>query len=103
MEIIHILKEEVRNIIQRQELWDYQQVSGIGKVRIHSSDSSQFGIAGDASVATNMVGTSNNYLGYTSEQWSLYNASGVYYNGASTTSYGVAVAYGDIIGIYFRP
>ena len=66
----------------------------------NSSDSSLFGIAGDSSIAQNMVGTSNNYIGYTSEQWSLYTASGLYYNGGSTTSYGVAVAYGDIIGVY---
>ena len=66
----------------------------------NSSDSSLFGIAGDSSIAQNMVGTSNNYIGYTSEQWSLYTASGLYYNGGSNTSYGVAVAYGDIIGIY---
>ena len=65
-----------------------------------SGNASLMGIAGDASVGTNMVGTSNNYLGYTSEQWALYTETGVYYTGTTGTSYGIAVAADDIIGFY---
>jgi hypothetical protein len=59
-----------------------------------------FGIAGDASTGGGMVGTSNNGLGYTSDQWSLYTSTGVYYTGWASTSYGVAVPAGNIVGVY---
>jgi hypothetical protein len=59
-----------------------------------------FGIAGDAAIATNMAGTVNNYLGWSSLQWALYCETGVYYTGTTGTSYGVAVAADDIVGVY---
>ena len=65
-----------------------------------SGNAALLGVAGDASIATNMAGSANQYLGWSALQWALYVETGVYYNGTTGTSYGVAVAADDIIGVY---
>ena len=73
--------------------WEVQSTNG-------ANNNSLLGIAGDASNTGNMVGSNNQVLGYTAQQWAYYGNNGNYRTNNGNVAYGSGFYGNVIIGVY---
>jgi hypothetical protein len=73
--------------------WEVQTTDGAKNGALH-------GIAGDAGIELNMIGSDNSVLGYSTDQWAISAIGSGYRNNNSYTAYGVGFYGNVIVGVY---
>ena len=73
--------------------WEVQTTDGAKNGALH-------GIAGDAGIQTNMIGSDNSVIGYSAQQWAISAIGSGYKNNNAYTTYGVGFYGNVIIGVY---